>query len=317
MVDEISIFGISLSLGTIANLLVALATFLLAFFTWRLGRFTLKHVKTSERQIELLQKEKESRQALEQIRILNPIQDDLTREIEILNNYGLLWGDFAEAGTSHLGPLIFPVVYEEKKFYDDFKHHFFCQPLISNNKIPQFIDQIDQNLRERRPIYLLLSSEVQDLVDEIEKNYRSYFEELISEASHFSSTTSTIEISDKGGNSRANFMYSLSQIPAEKLINLMKSMIISQLFNPVSLGDYRIWGLGYSKVMPNLIPYIQGLLERIPVQKIFEIKFAIDKNLEKLKNIDENSLENIKNIKLSYRDTYTFTENDIDPPEKW
>ncbi|MEN6294248.1 MAG: hypothetical protein ABFD07_19825, partial [Methanobacterium sp.] len=80
--EEYYLFGITLS--TIANLLVAFGTILLAIYTY-------KSVKTSEKQLEILQREKEKPQALEQIPILNEIQDDLNREIWAILHSDVFW----------------------------------------------------------------------------------------------------------------------------------------------------------------------------------------------------------------------------------
>ncbi|MEI7942248.1 MAG: hypothetical protein WCH76_03655 [Candidatus Riflemargulisbacteria bacterium] len=159
-IHEFSIFGISLS--TIANLLVALGTILLAIYT-------CKSVKTSERQLKILQRDQEKPQARDLIRgILYDVNIDLTQEIKAITNSDIIWIKPDYSPNSPIYPLIFPVT-PQKDFYVNFRQNFFGKTVLADKRIPILIESIEQKIRDEFLKATFFNSNVYD------KSYWNHF----------------------------------------------------------------------------------------------------------------------------------------------
>jgi len=304
-VEEYSLYGISL--GTIANLLVAFGTILLAVYTY-------KSVKTSEKQLEILQREKEKPQALEQIPILNEIQDDLNREVGVILFSDVLWIVCDDCANSHVAPLIFPVS-SRKDFYHFFRQNFFGKPILSDKKIPMLIDSIESQLHERYLHYRSLSEKMELLEKEIERKYlEKDFDALISKLTIISLRSKTVN---------PEIIYQISkdkqqigEISQWKLKNIMKSLLISDAFTPVHAGDYRVKSHGFDLLTAELVTLIWNLSREETIPEISAIVESFNEELTLLRKTDQAIIRDIQLFKDIYGEKYILTGNELNPQWK-
>lgn len=304
-VYEFSIFGISLS--TIANLLVALGTILLAIYT-------CKSVKTSERQLKILQRDQEKPQARDLIRgILYDVNIELTHEIKAITNSDIIWIKSDSSPNSPIYPLIFTGP-SQKDFYDNFRQNFFEKTVLADKRIPILIESIEQKIRERHEIFTTLSEDMILLEDEIERVYvNTSLDDLLLKFTSISFTSKTTDLGKTYQINNSNNV-SIAIITHEDLKNVIKSLLISALFKPFQIGDFRITLLKCDSLTRELSPSIADLIiQQNQNQQIAKIKKNFDNDLARLQKADENIIKNIQEIKDIYQNMYGFGKSDMDP----
>ena len=302
--EEFSLFGITIN--TSVNIFVAVGTILMAYFTYI-------SVKTSQKQFQIFQREKEKPQAFDQIQnVFNVIQEDLNLEIYAINHTSITFALNEDPNTNEVGPLIFPIS-AKKRFYRPFRISFSGESVLADKHVLSLIDVIENNLNQRYDIYQELSHKMRSLETELDHQFiQPNYPELLSKGpglrvqTQSTETGSTYQIY-RGDRKVEPFFESWMK-------RSIQNIFIVKIFKPQENPANHVISYISNLFLEDLNTYIQTLLENNHETKIYEIQQRIVQDLHALKNTDEQILKQIQEMKIIYRDMFLLTATELDSP---
>jgi hypothetical protein len=297
---EPELFGIGISIW--ASIGVAVGTILLAFFTY-------KSVKVSEKQIELSRKMVEKPRILEKInKTLNSLKTELESELIDIENTNIKWSRKSDQNNLYLSSLMFPLS-RKKQFYLGIQYLFVGPEKGENKKYSKVIRSIDTNIRERYRLYVSIDAELSILERKILND--NFYDRILNFFTNLPEYT--LKKDDKGDIFLTYFDGSGTiKILKPDLFNIIESMMISLMLDPLR-PDHEMSGvLGYQKMIRDLYPYVAKTIIDHPIQEgVSNINF-ISLDLVELKSLDKEILSDITLLKQFYREDYILTDKELD-----
>jgi archaellum component FlaC len=300
-VDDFSIYGIS------ASILFSIVSLGIALFA---VYFTYKQAKISNSQFELELKKVEKPSIIEKIQTkINPLQDELVKEINASDNKELAW---IVTNDLYYFPLIFPIP-AKKKFHKNFPNNFHTPDLRRDSRLRDLINEIGINIQKRYEIYTKIDDTLRRFTDYIDQ---SHFDQRISDLLD----NTGFKIADPVESFKAMGKISVSvvelnTITKEKAGDILKSLIISTLFKPLEREDPCLIWIGEGGFSTKLYNKISQHLINDPIPQSAEIKQSIENDLVSLKNLDDKILKDIGKLKEIYQEIYRLKESDLNPPQ--
>ncbi len=292
-----------------ANIAVAGGTLVLAVVTGFLAYFTYCHMRSSDRQLEMLMRSTEKPMVLELILgILNTIYSDLNRENEIIDEKDILWLGEDVPNNLDLVPLVFPIS-SNKDFYTDIPQKASPQFIASNPDIQQRINTINFQLEKRRQLYEDMADTMGEIEEIIEKSGLNRIIEVL-----FSKDIPIQRRARIGGDpfelyqDENNYIGLVTQ---KKLEEITISMLISSLFKPLRVDEFRVECLGYSQLTQEFLPDIEEILKGLPNQEIAPYIKRIETLLDVLKETNQSILADIIALRNVLKDRYYLTESEM------
>ncbi|ADN36399.1 hypothetical protein Mpet_1646 [Methanolacinia petrolearia DSM 11571] len=299
-----------IGISTWANIGVALATVILALCTAVMAFFTYKSVKASTKQTELSIKMIEKPRILEQINNLNILEDELNREIIKIEKQDLNWSKKSEKSNSDFSPLMFPIS-ERKPFSLDI-HNIFVEPDKKDNRnYSHFIDNINNNLKERRRLYLSIDGELYCIEKKIlSNNFHKMIDNIFSELPQYSfNINNDFENKDSFlGDNHGGYVLSNPE-----LCDVILGMIIVLTIDPFRTAQEISVYEGYSKLIEELYPNIINILKNQAIPDVDRRINEISGDLNELDAIDKIILKDIKELKDLYAKKYILTNGELNP----
>jgi len=300
----------SLEANVLAEICVAFATLILSCFTYR-------SVIASENQVKMSQLEKQRPMVLEFInKHLNQINQDLLGESKVIDQNVIYWHD--NYSSNHdLGTIIFPLP-PSKKFYSDYLLDKVPYFLKINPEIIDRLYLIMENLQKRMESYKFLNNKIQLLLNELSDEICN---EVIDRA-----VTDGPEILDffhierkfdpKLGNEKFTVKYGIrsggNQFSKNELLEYVKTLIIIAIFQSRIDSDYRFSKKKYPFPPGAMVDLIKSIIIQTDFKQMNSVKKDIDDKLSELKQIDTEILKDITSLKINLRETYLFTDNELE-----
>lgn len=240
--------------------------------------------------------------------ILNTIYSDLNRENEIIDEKDILWLGEDVPNNLDLVPLVFPIS-SNKDFYTDIPQKASPQFIASNPDIQQRINTINFQLEKRRQLYEDMADTMGEIEEIIEKSGLNRIIEVL-----FSKDIPIQRRARIGGDpfelyqDENNYIGLVTQ---KKLEEITISMLISSLFKPLRVDEFRVECLGYSQLTQEFLPDIEEILKGLPNQEIAPYIKRIETLLDVLKETNQSILADIIALRNVLKDRYYLTESEM------
>lgn len=312
--EELIFFGVSIS--TLANLAVAFATFGLVVFTYL-------SVKTSEKQMVILQKEKERPIIIEFInRELNFIQNDLYNEMRFIDGNIITYRKNYPMNNSIFATLVFPIP-QQKLFYKSFGKDLIPWFLRADRSLVTQVENIAISLQKRAEIYKIIESNLDIIVEEY---LPLIFPEIVKTKFYFNGFDGYPElfsfdpVVNQPTGETIYVIHTLLPTPdiktisEEKLKEDLTSMVALSLFpnNPNNtIPDYRLTLFSSNYPFQPVMNKVNDLIRKNNSEIILNAMHSINNELKKLHQLDSSINNEMANILEKFKETYWFTEQEI------
>jgi hypothetical protein len=312
--EELIFFGVSVS--TLADLAVAFATFGLVVFTYL-------SVKTSEKQITILQKEKERPIIIEFIkRELNFILIDSNNELRFIDGNIITIRKNYPMKDNIFATLVFPIP-KQKPVYKNFGKDLLPWFLRSDKSLVIQVEKIAICLQKRVEIYKLIESNLDIITEEY---LTSIFPKIIKSTFYFNEFDGYPEffsfdpvVNPQNGKTIYVIRTILptvdgKTISEEKLKEDLASMIAISLFpnnQNNTFPDYRL-----SLFLPDypfqpVMNKVNDFICESKSELILGAMHSINDELKELHKLDTTIDDETSNILKKFKEIYWFTEHEI------